>query len=1804
MSSSRYRPARLIKRLRHFLLVAGVVLLLLLVGLLVGLKSEAFWKRFVFPQFFGPYWETVLTWDRFSPGIFPPSLNFENLVLREPGDEGTEVVRIAELEVVSSLWSRPWEVVLRSVEARGVRLHVTRKENLEISFVNAMARLYDGMPPADYSVQQSLLPRILLTTAAVEDFEFRFDDLTRPGLPLRIDYAIKERTPFSALDRRADLHLSTSAQGPLVMSMADFYGTATASVDVTMTDLQSFPRSFIRIVGSATGEGGDPARIDFSTEIPFERFAIRASALPYRAISVDVRPTRSSSSVATLRGGLYDPLRGHVNLDWDARFTRDQLAAIATSFIPEAPRARVLQAAKLAGADAMLMEPIFLTMVTSGTLSSTGMAQWGIVDPSEVLPLKLAIKGGLHVDGLEHRHFPPFLAEQFGMLQGMGLLYDGTGRLAGEIDLQLDQEANSGALRSQISLTPTTGNGYTASFLLADQSSPKNSLRFQPFTTSPPAPVEPSLLRQGPQRPLLFPAFDEWLAWGDETVRGSTAIFDAVALTDARAAFAIDVRDRTLLSRFTGLFFRDVREVQSASFGLDLTRKEPGAPLRWAVRAAGEGIALPDLPGTFSIIGSSAVMQDDSILRAEDVTLDLLRTVGDRSTTYTLLLEDSLGEEAALLDLSRGTGSVNVQLQNLNREIMEIILRIQTFGLSETLARPFYQRMLDFLGFRPTDPTAVTQASATLSLELGEVFEVRSRLQARSLPASNFFFLTTDEAPQSERFDAVLLQELSLDRASALLALRKLHLSLSPSGGKQTFAEIFLDADDTARFAYDALQQLAGDPTATIPVVTENGSRSVAFRRFVSALFDRVAALRQTLRQGTARVFVRVPRLDLSEFTRTLSSAGVPVRSGILQAEMVSYLSDILSAGDRAEGSFQLEGLRLGTMEEAFPPAVGRLLVDREGSNLRVHEISTELQFLPDAPPTALRFDGELRTDSLDSTWSLQLAQVNGGVLQALGFVENAGIAAASQLVRALPMGALSEVASGDGSIDLRLDARTNSARGEAILETRQTGRSLVILKDYLRPLSFDLFQQVTANDQVGLAITRLEGNLSEEGNPAPLAELNLDSPVSIAAGSNSGSDDASETRTLTLAFRRSLQDQAGILTRYPLPFINRSIQSGLLSGRWDVMLPSNFGTEEARQEGVWNQFALELSDVLLSGYGRPITGTIEGSFHANDEGVRIEDTRADLLVAGESAGAVGVSAHFDTRAETLRTTVDLIRFTPALLDMFPPAIHQWTGSRASRLDLRAEFEGLPLQGEGSLVLRAAGRDLAVPPQQLPDGTLSTHPPLAADLAVSASYDTETSSVLFRDLALLVAKGNRPAERLAPISHEATPLLAVNLMAPFRYRADTVTLEPVDAEGSGLQAAIGPIDVAEYSQLLSTFVGLPLQRGLLSAEGFVRATAGGAYAHLEAKAELANGLWRHSDGREQSFSLSADALAQRRRNVIRLDHAEALLSYDRVSTDSLSAEGYLEFDEDDQRPEAELNIRSKGLAIDRLLGFVDDVQIASPQEPSEPPSIADLAQFEQPTTAVFAEWIRRLSARLTVELQNVTMKTLAMPTAKAEATMSEGVVRLERVTAEVAGGEIMMTGLADLGTTSGLIPWQFMVGAEQLRFEPFVTSFVPTEWQGIVSGAFSGRLDATGSGFSDAALRSAEVRGDLSVREMVVRNPTLERVFGEGAIGADSRLLVSNNRALFDLTTPWNPSRDLIVRGSIRELLPESTRLPWLELFADFTRTTTVGPSGRFEEDRGVVNPYRQPLFGVTVRAVGPVGGEDFPLPKLQTIRY
>jgi len=1799
------RPSQRLRRLGW--VAAGVLAVLFL--LFLGLRSEAFWRAVVFPRYFGPYWFTALRWDSFTPTVFPPGLHFRNIELKEPGRLGRTVASATELHVVTSWWSDSEKVVVPRLVIIGGDFNLEVKPDGQTNLDGALARLFQGRPPDPAAARAGatpelpfVMPSLEFGTVVIREPSVRYADFRKPGDPTIVRFRVQDNVTltgrgFGREVGSIDEFLVAVASGDLAARVGGVIYQGSVDLRLNVDDLKKWPRgATMEARAVLVGVGPDRPTINLSALVPLNRLSVRPNATPFDQINAQLTLGDDKRQLASIRDARFDPLRGDFAGTFEANAGGAELTQFLASFATEGTRPDLLEAIEESPAGSLLSATSRSTLRLRATVEGSGLFQYAIVDAEENLPYRLVVD----TEGTLGAARPDELAER---LAGFDLGPFGQVALrdpldvTGKLKVTLDEQADKGTLWGELAFEPARGLPPTIgmSITLSDRTDPTKPIEFRITPVQPPAP--PASAERAGDQPLLFPSYETVLAVVNEQLAATTGRLDAHGVQEARLRLRLETTSRRILGTALTPVFSGFESARRLELSLMLDRVAPDRPTEWRGGFELDGISIEGLSTETALLGNVALEQNRNLVRARELSLDLVKTARDdaRQTTFTLALRPLVpgGElPETWLDLSTGEGAVELQLDQLNREIVEVLMRLQTFGLSERLAAPFYRRILDVLGFRPDDPTARTKAVIAMTARFGRELDISSELRASDISAANFFVLAPEQAIEAERFDAVFHQAMSLDRATGLLSPREVRLSLQPPGRHEPFVELLMKAEERCQLSYATLLGLAD---MELQALATDGPMTpmAALRGTLRAFFGRIERLRGALLEGRATVTLSVPQLDLAEFRRAAEAAGFPVEAGIFRMLLTCQISTQDVASDVADGGFSLEGVRLAGMTDPLPAAQGILSITRSGPVVQVRRLSTSLFFDPSRPPTSIDFEGEVRTDTIDSTWTLALRDVNGAAVGALSRLRTAAIGESAAVISSLPLASLAEASGTRGRVDLTLDGRSVAQDRTVHLSAYQHGEELVFLPSVFSPITFDLYQGVRLLDEGTVELTALRGQVVEKGNPAPLATLSIDRPITLL---NPSQMDEATSTILTLAIRKDLDPGHPLLGGYKVPLLDRALVGGRLSGELKSLVQLHSLDRTDARHRTQSRFTVAVSELGMEGFEPRLAGRLEGRLESNGPVIELSDTRLDASLGDEPIGAIDFAAEYDGSRDWLRSRVEATRLQPRVLGALPVALSEWTRLANSEANILGTWEGTLRSGRADVGLELRARNIMLPPLAMPDGSAYQHPELHFDGGFVATVDRTTTSVLLKqlDLHLLSAPAQVQVDPFDRVTSWTTSVARMRTTAPVAYRWDVPSFLPTTIEGAGVEGTFGPFAASEYRPILQRYLGLPLSEGQLSGRWSANAVGIEAMrrAELETSWSLDNGAWAPAEGPPRPINAQLNARGSSRPGVIRVEDLVLRFAHPGMGpdeVDDLRLMGSLNYQE---RPRIDATLSSTGMQLDRLMALYEDLQL-----PEADPGVSSM-QAEP------LGFVDDIDGQLAVSLSDVRFREILFSRLSGKATLDRGLLTLQNANGLLSAGAIEMSGRALLRSNAAS-PWSLSTTMRDVEVSPFLKSFVAETYANMVAGKLSTQIDLSGVGFTTEGFRQTRGGGEARLTAGRVVGPRLEGVFGESAIEANSRFMLRDNRLLFDLKTPWNPSRDLQLSGTLRNLVAGPGEFPWLTLLGRFTRTTTVGPRGRtVEQGDGTTVPFRQSLVAVTLEVDGPLEPGEFPRYRVRTIDY
>lgn len=1780
------------RRLRRWatgLSVTATLLLAILVGIYAVLHSQWFWRHVVVSRFFGPYWDTALQWGRVEVGFLPPRVLVDELVLREPGDGGTVVARIGRLDVRCTWESSVEELDLESVTIRDVRVHLIRFEDGETNAQRAVARLFEGAAvPAsgrDLPRDTRLVPNLFLRAFQFNGFEFIHEDRAAPGGTRTV--TLTANRPIEALlaaraeqfvPGRLDKYLALRSGG--VLAIEDSAGRIATAVEgvVTLPRLQDFPDMVGAVNLAFSPVDGGSLRLGVVASLPLDRLAIRPVAVPF----ADLRVSLSDGPVelASLDFLEFDPLFGNITGDMRLEIPPGGLARVATAWVGEAQTAARLGRLP-APVQSLLRESALAGHVT---LQGQGVGQYAITDPAERVAPTLTTSGELRLGRVSLAGIPA-VAGLWGESWARRPELPSTAEI--DLDWQLVTSAAADKASGRVALTahPTDWDPARMGvrFVVGAESPSTGTLELHPWGAAPAAAMVALLAEPTLKLPRYryLPDFEPALERPGGIALAAAALLDALRVEPGGGvALHIEANDPRAIAALAEPFLGTTRDAGTLDLRVIAARPLDGGAERLDLAAAVGGLQLEGIPEPIALTADTRLVRTGSVLTAARLNVAMERQVPDSPLPPVLSIELSPGgldgeagpPRPTFFDFATGRGRAELVANTLRREILEILLRVQTFNLSGQLADPFYERLLGLLGFSPGDPNAEGQGRVFLSADLGPEIAVQSRVVMRNIPVRNLILQRAGRPAAGARFDARLFQEATLDRQSLLLRPRMFDLGLTPSGLNREFATLRLDVAEDTVLDYEALLAFT---TAEVMEASEAGiGDENPLKSLVLSYFDRIKRLGRTVRGGGGRLLLNVPPTSLMPFRDLLAEAGLPLERGRLDLNLAASLHDPeVNPTTTAEGNFRLDDLRLSGMQDDLPPLWGTLRLKQTGPLLTIDPLTTALQFDGGRAPAAITFRAATRADTLESSWTLAAGPIGSDAVALLQRLDAAGLSGMARVLEVIPTARLVEIAGENGEVGLNISAHTAPGATHGQLHAHQYGRQLRVLPRFLAPLSFDLRQTIDFETRPGGAVrlVALSGDCREEGVAEPLAELDLNQPLLLTGGDPVAGDQS----RVTLLAQKDLAPLADRLAELPLPLLDRSIVGGRVTALLSADIPAAPASIAMAGRPVRNMARIEASGLCFSGLHELYDATATATLDSSPGRLDLIDARLLMARAGAEVGELSVSATWAPGADLL--VGDLAaRMEPGLLAALPDRLAGWVRGQQARGRMALSVVAQPDAGVGDFTLEAAATGVGMPPVKLSDGEVFQHPPLDFRSAVAGSWDATTEVLLVQKMEVELTG--------PPVGDVAQPIAVLaQRNGGLLYHLRSWELEAQDGGDALLELALGPFDVATYKPLIVQLGRLPMAEGTLRGRAQLsprRGADGRLTNSLAAILRWDNGVWRGQRAPERMEArVVVDGEVRGADIHVRELSVEALYPDDPARpADNLVASGT--YTASPRR--LDLRLSSERVAADRVLLLAGDVQsLARRYAPAAP------APGAAPAGPAVPSFFDGLAASLDARVDLLTWGALALSNARARATYEASQFRLEELLAEGAVGSLQMRGAARLGPVAS--PWDLAFRVRGLDSAPWVNALAPAEFRDRLAGTLDADISLRGDGLSMPDLqRSLESRGTVRLRGGMIQLPGADSLLGpEQDLALDLRLATTGNRAIFEAATPWNPWRHVILRGRIMDLIPPPEGRTTYHVQGQLIRTTPVGPRGRTMQYRGQTHPWRQDLFGATFEAAG-----------------
>lgn len=1803
---SRFKSRRIRRRLFVTLTVLVALFVACVAGALIALNSVAFWKAFILPHYFGPYWETAVSYDEFDPMVLPPGIRIKNLRIHEPNEREKPFLQIGEAVFQATLATRPDHIVLDTVGINSVSVNLVRYEDGETNMGRALNRMFEGRTPRSTGtwISRGIMPEIETPPQfTVDALTLRYEDRTAADAILSLSFTTTSDIQVDVLvprgKKRGLLHRQWIAQslGQLRFAKGDAHFIGEVFGAVTGNDLIDLPDASLDVLATLTPRGDPAYAMQAQFTMPLDRVSVRPHATVFEDFTLEMFPSGGGEPIVRIDEGRFDPLTGEL----DASIQLDAPAAGLYRAIKSfTPAAYIQEIESVVGGGRV---GDYLRGNSQGWLSglaevrTSGLFQYAVVDDSERLPLLFEANGqGVASEfGLgNQRELRALLLQQGPLAESPGQHVSADVSTAW--NLRLDERAGIGEAWWRSDLVPRLPGAdgpSTMTLAVHDASDAEKPMIFHPFR--PGALEEAGDLVRGQENELLpfnpiLPRFRAGKAGEYNRTFALLSLLDILGAEQMALEQFVKVHDTKLLLYLISPLVAGPVEGDVGEVRIGLTRHGAEEPLLWHESFLVKGIGFEGVEDKVDFSGDVelARLGERFELRKFDLQLD-----AGESLRIGLAGDEDAGEREPMW-INPGNGHFRVALEAdaLRPNLAVYLERIRISGLDEVLAKPFTQRVRDILGLSNTHG-ANGKATLELAAEVGSQIHIDASGNLENIPVSGFVSMPDEVSARlrevSARFDIAF----GVDPLEELVFPERFSLRLYQGPGAERPLSIQLNPAEETAFRLNELGDLLYEESKQISAGVLARSKNLS--SFLSGFIDRLERIDGAMAAGSAEAALVVPGIDFSEWQEALHEAGLPFQEGELSAALRATLSPLEDGNSvQAEGTFQITGLKLPSTEAPLPSLEGSFKAGKEGERLYVRDFDTALALMEERPETRIQFNAWASVDGEAMDMELVLDGVNERTVGILKVTNFFGINEASTILDYLPISQFAKMAGTTGNIQMAFEG-TAAPPGEADrIVLTQTATGLEAMPWIFQPLSFQIKEEIVLLPEGNIRLERLEGDLHERGTDAPLTTFALEEPLVIGGGGSGGA-------AMRITVEKDFSERPGFLAATPIPLFRRFLTGGELQGSFEVLLPENRMELDPDKTPASHGFFFHLKDIALEGFPDRIDGVLRGELARDGDVYTLEDVKLDMRIGEEDAGRVEISAAYYDDREALDAQVELVAFRTNLLGAMPPRIAEWTTRPGAMLDARMSLGIDYGPSTASLTMSLAGRNLGLP---LGANVESPVPPLNLDMQLTSHFDSATSRVLVQNFHADVVAGSLPqAERLKPANPDLQRILRVVQLGPIIYNTRYHRLSSINPEGAGLEVDIGPISMEEYGGLVRELAGIPLEAGTVAGRGLMQSLGRGATRIDQAQVELAlrDGAWRRNTGRPMPLEADILLLGGTRTDVLRIDEVSAEVRYpqdEKRPRDQISLKGF--YEEGQKEKLVEIKVESGSLALDRIIGMVGDVQNNLNLEKEREKSASS---GRRPGHAVM-DFLNRVSATVTGRLNQVTFHDLVVPDIDVDAQVEGLVLVVEHLRSRLLEGMIDIQGQADFAAPD--FPWTLFVLLERVEARPWVDSFAASDWQGDISGRLSADVHIEGRGFRHRDLvETLKGSGMVKLEHGQVRERGVGFLLGQADdLEAEGRVFVRNNVLRFRVETPWNPFRWLLFQGYARPVLPgEGERMHYYGLL-DFQRTTVVGPREGGVVVEGRERPIRQKLYGVLLELSGVLGTEEKPRVKLRTIEY
>jgi len=1810
---SRFKTWRLKRR---FYWITGVILFVtgaLLLAAILAFKSETFWRKFVIPRYFGPYWETAISWDSFDPHLVPPGIYIEGLNLHEPNAPTKSVLRVEKLDLLATIDSLVADIDIREVDIEGVSANVVQYGPEDTNLSRFVERVYQGLPPPAAGTElpgpHRVIPEIK-TPAQIKlpGVSLRYENRVDPhrvvsfGYVVNQDVLIDVYSPDDEEDGLFHEQFAIRSEGELALAVDGTRIQNNLRLNIVADSLKDFPDCDLQVAATLfpieAGDATPAVEAEFRT--PLVRTPIRLAAVPIEDLSLRFHRDRDARAIASLEAEIFDPLTGEIRGDFLLDGNSRDIVSTIGRFLPEDLRRDFETYIKTSAFDYYVPEESGGAHFQSEiSLDAKGMLQYAIVDEEEDLPLELTTSGWIRAFGMEFGTRQELRANLLSGVQEKdvdGKTVTGDADIRWHLNLNDKQKKGSGWLLSDWAPTSSDEGQTTLTLSLKKQGTEREPVDFSYAGPVSWQAIKEMLRGFPPDLPMfaILPSPKGYDEGYGETLASFFETFQAVFTSNAELKQDLTVHDSSLLEYLLQPGVVGNFQVEKGEFDFFLAHDPAEGFTQIGEAIAVEGIALEGVSAPVDIDVSIEALANDSRLYASQFESSIrpASALGERGRLFSMKLARSGPNEElgplppTYLNYRTGEGQFAIRMEDIQQEALDVLTRLKVLGLSERLSGKAYTDLQRLLDAAREKNRKNGEADLFLSGKIGEDLQLSSVILLRDIPLVEILRLPWDQESAAKRYMSRVENELLYNLEQESIGLRRLAFDIFPDGDDQLLFRSRLESSEELLIGVRDMEEFLDEQILSI----SSGELSdLSLEQALALAFTRAEELRSELRGGDASVVLLLPDISVPALRGIIPASHIPVTAGTGNV----YLEIPVNRQEaplEARGRFSITRMRLEGLKEPVPQIRGEFKLSLEEGYLQLEELVTTLPFSEGEGETHIRFSSRHHLESDRFLADLEVDLVGK---PALAVLENigSGVGEATELFQFLPTIQLGDLASPQGQMRLKYEIERQEAGGPVVVSSLQEGRNFSILPALFGPFHFRVSQELVYQNDGSFVLSRLDGKVSEMAPEPLVCEFDLKEAVpfnSEGGALNSSSIQIDLTKNLTALSGRSAQVFFDLMDIH--------LESGWLEGHFDIAVSATKEGRASTARRLENSFSLNLRNLRLRGANQPLEGVFTGLLVTEGQRFAARDLMLSLKGGEEEAGRLEGALALDTNSNELDFRLDVADFQGPLLKALPFPVSVLGDDPQTRLHGRADISTDLDESRGRMDLALRLRDFSPRRAALEEETdESPEEPVQLDINVASTFDRATSTVLLQDISAQAVSGriNAPGQNI-PISSDLPRFLTIDELGAISFDLGSLGFTGTEAEESGIKVVLGPIDIEPYSPLLMRLAGIPLEQGILSGEGTVVGMGPETQPTIAVdwRANLENGLWKESSGRQVPLNAFFQLRGETRPGIFRIEEFDADLVYNQGvprGRDHLGATGF--YETSGGKHSLVANVESDELVLSRVLRRVSEIQENLKPTETKEQSGRTKDVWTMPSN---------FEASVSGALQNIYFRELWLPLSRFQADIENQHVYLREAFFRPEEGVIQAAGTLDFSSSRN--PWTLHLDMERLNARAWVNSLAPAAYYGDISGSLSATADLAAEGLHSVDLReSLNGRISFQMKGVQFREGKVVDLLDETIpLDADGVITVRNNRAQFEMGTPWNPARTLFLQGTARPIIPPPGQSPHYRALIDYRRTSTVGPEYRREEGKAA----RQELYGMLLEVEGILRSGDEPRVNLRTMAY